>query len=103
MDAGAAHDERGVSRYERMTGGSEMPPLRPNRWAGQALRAEEIEYFSETARRVGATLLPGNGNVPAPTAAADSGPSTDAQLEGCEIAGQECEPEQREVNPCFDR
>ena len=69
----------------------------------RALRAEEIECPSERARRIRAILLLGNGNEPAPRATEDSDPGTNAQLEGFEIAGQEGEPEQREVRPCFDR
>ena len=57
---------------------------------GRALRAEEIQYFSETARRIMAILLLGNGNEPAPTATEDSDPGKDAQLEEYEIAVQEC-------------
>ena len=71
--------------------------------AGWGLRAEEIECFSETARRIGAILLLGYGNEPAPTATEASDLGRDAQLEGYELAGQECEQEQREVRPCFDR
>ena len=59
--------------------------------------------MSETARRVGAILLLGNGNEPAPRATEDSDPGKDAPLEEYEIAVRECEPEKREVKPCFDR
>ena len=67
------------------------------------LRAEEIQCFSETGRRIVAILLLGNGNEPAPTATEDSDPGKDAQLEEYEIAVQECGPEEREVKPCFDK
>ena len=50
-----------------------------------------------------ATLLLGYENEPAPTATEASDLGRDAQLEGYELAGQECEQEQREVRPCFDR
>ena len=70
---------------------------------GRALRAEDIQCFSEVARRIGEILLVGNGNEPAPTATEDSDPGKDAQLKGYEIAVQHFEPEKREVKPCFDR
>ena len=78
-------------------------PLRQSGWVGWAMRAEEIQYFSETTRWIGAILLLGNGNEPAPTATEDSDPGRDAQLEAYEVAVQEGEPEEREVKPCFDR
>ena len=61
-----------------------------HRERGRALRGEEIQYFGEVAGRIGAILLLGNGNEPAPTAAEDSDPGKDAPLKGYEIAVQEC-------------
>ena len=45
-------------------------------------------------RRIGAILLLGYENEPAPTATEASDLGRDAQLEGYELAGQECEQEQ---------
>ena len=70
---------------------------------GRALKAEEIQYLSVTARRIAAILLLGNRDEPTPTATEDPIPSKDAQLKGEDIAVQECEPEKMEVKPCFDK
>ena len=60
----------GICSPSGKTGGSETPPLRQNGCGrrglahherGPALRAEEIQYFSETARRIAAILLLGMG------------------------------------------
>ena len=65
--------------------------------------AGEILCFSERARRSGASLLGRNGNEPVPTATEDSDPGPEAELEGCEVAVQDGEPEGREARLCFDR
>ena len=60
---------------------------------------EAILCFGGRARRIGANLLVGNGNEPAPPATEDSDPGTEAELEGCEVAV----PEGWEARSCFDR
>ena len=69
----------------------------------RALRAEEIQYLSVPARRIAAILLLGNRDEPTPTATDDSDPSKDTQLKGKDKAVQECESEEREIKPCFDK
>ena len=70
---------------------------------GAVLAAEAIQCFGEASRRIGANLLVGNGNEPAPIAAGDSDTGAVAELEGYDAAVQEGEPEGTEVKPCFDR
>ena len=45
---------------------------------GRDLRPAEVQHFSQTAQRVAAILLLGNGNEPAPTATEDPDPGKDA-------------------------
>ena len=99
--SGQAQDERGCWGLPRGLGccglcgstraAGDVAPAHHER--GRALRAEEIQCFSQTARGIVAILLVENGNEPAPTATEDSDPGKDAPLKGYEIAGQEYEPE----------